>query len=287
MLCCEPLTLGFIFSISRRCVSVKFALMGVASYLASGYVLMYGISFRTDPIITALLMASIYLLMDRSNYLWRCLAASITVALAIVISIKSVLFIPPLIGALIWRTRSMGEMKSKLFIYFGFALSASITTLIFYFWHRSTLFPGVPDAPDELSSIGSIFSKVLIEVPFWPQKEYFLSWITASWAQMLLILAGLFLIGMRHKGQSNVLLKVSVLFTLPILSIFFYRNAYPYFFPFIVAPLMIAVSIGAQQVSENVSRLFSKSLIMIFLIYMVTYTSGQAYLYSYHHQTGQ
>ena len=113
MLCCELLTLGFIFLISRKFVSVKFALIGVVSYLASGYVLIHGISFRSDPIITALLMASIYLLMDRSNYLWRCMAASITVALAIVISIKSVFYIPPLAGALVWSTRDMGEMKNK------------------------------------------------------------------------------------------------------------------------------------------------------------------------------
>jgi hypothetical protein len=284
MLGCELLTLGFIFLISRRFVSAKFALVGVVSYLASGYVLMYGASFRVDPIITALLMASIYLLMDRSDNFWRCLGASITVAVATLVSIKSVLYFPPLIAALVWRTRDMAEMKSKLSIYTGFALSVSITTLILYFWHRSTLSPGPTNG---LSRLDSIFSKVFVDIPFWPQKQYFLSWISPSWPQMLLILAGFFLMRMRHKCQSNVLLKVSVLFTLPILSIFFYRNAYPYFFPFIVAPLMIVVSIGAQEVSENVSRLFVKSLMAILLIYMVIYTLGQAYLYSYHHQTGQ
>jgi hypothetical protein len=284
MLCCELLTLGFIFLISRKFVSVKFALIGVVSYLASGFVLMYGTSFRADPIITALLMASIYLLLDSSKDLWRFIAASITVALAIVISIKSVFYIPPLIGALVWRTRSVGEMKNKISIYIGFASSVSITTLIFYFWHRSTLSPG---ATNGFSRLDSIFSKVLIEIPFWPQKGYFLSWITASWPQMLLILAGFFLMCMRYKRQSTVQLKVVVLLTLPILSIFFYRNAYPYFFPFIVAPLMIVASIGAQEVSENSSRLFAKSLMTILLIYMVIYTLGQAYLYSYHHQTGQ
>jgi len=284
MLGCELLTLGFIFLISRKFVSVKFALIGVVSYLASGFVLMQGTSFRADPMITALLMASIYLLMDRSNYLWRCLAASIAVALACVISIKSVFYIPPLVGALVWRTRSVGEMKNKINIYIGFALSVSITTLIIYFWHRSTL---SLSATSGFSKLDSIFSKVLIEIPFWPQKQYFLSWITASWPQMLLILAGFFLMCMRHKRQSTVKLKVFVLFTLPILSIFFYRNAFPYFFPFIVAPLMIAVSIGAQEVSENVTRLFAKSFITILLVYMVIYTLGQGYLYSYHHQTGQ
>ena len=284
MLCCELLTLGFIFLISRKFVSVKFALIGVVSYLASGYVLMYGTSFRSDPIITALLMASIYLLMDRSNYLWRCLAASITVALAIVISIKSVFYIPPLIGALVWRTRDMGEMKNKISIYIGLALSVSITTLIFYFWHRSTLSPGATNA---LPRLDATFSKVFIDVPFWPRKYHSLSWINASWPQILLILAGFLRIWRRHKSRANVLLKVSVLFALPILSIFFYRNAYPYFFPFIVAPLMIVVSIGAQEVSENVKKLFAKSVITILLIYMVFYTLGQGNLYSYHHQTGQ
>jgi hypothetical protein len=284
MLCCELLTLGSIFLISRKFVSVKFALIGVVSYLASGYVLVYGASFRADPIITALLMASIYLLMDRSSYLWRCLAASIAVALAIVISIKSVFYIPSLIGALAWGTRNVGGMKSRISIYIGFALSVSISTLMLYFWHRGTLSPG---ALDGFSRLDSIFSKVLVEVPFWPQKQFFLSWITASWSQMLLILAGFYLMRVSRKPESNDLLIVSVLFTLPILCVFFYRNAYPYFFPFIAAPLMIAVSIGAQQVWANVSTRFAKYLVIILLIYMVIDTMGQAYTYSNHHQTGQ
>jgi hypothetical protein len=178
----------------------------------------------------------------------------------------------------------MGEMKSKISIYIGFALSVLIATLIFYFWHRSTLSPG---ATNTLSRLDSIFSKVLIEVPFWPRKLYSISWITSSWPQILLILAGFLLTWRRNKSQSNVLLKVSVLFTLPILCIFFYRNAFPYFFPFIVAPLIIVVSIGAQEVSENVRKLFAKSFITILLLYMFIYTLGQGHLRSYLHQTGQ
>jgi len=293
MLVCELVTVSCIFLISRRFVSVKFALFGVVSYLASGFVLMQGISFRADPIITALLMASIYLLLERSKGFWRFMAASTTVALACLISIKSVFYIPPLIGALVWRTRNIGEMKRKIYIYIGFASSVLITMLAFYLWHQSTLSPvapvatGATSATGLLSRLDSIFSKVFVEVPFWPRKSFFLSWISPSWPQMLIILAGFFLMWLRHKGQHNAQLKVSVLFVLPILSIFFYRNAYPYFFPFIVAPLMIAVSIGAQEVSGNLSRKFARSLMVIVLIYMVAYTAGQAYLYSYHHQTGQ
>jgi hypothetical protein len=123
MLVCELLTLSCIFLISRKFVSDKFALIGVVSYLASGFVLMQGTSFRADPMITALLMASIYLLLDSSKDSWRFIAASIAVALACLISIKSVFYIPPLIGALVWRTRNIGEMKNKIYIYIGFALS--------------------------------------------------------------------------------------------------------------------------------------------------------------------
>jgi hypothetical protein len=284
MLCCELATLGFIFLISRKFVSIKFALFGVASYLASGFVLTQGFSFRADPIITALLMASIYLLMDRSNYPWRFLAAAAAVALACAISIKSIFFIPPLIGALGWKMQDMEALKSKLTIFFGFAFSVLVLALILFFWHRSTLALG---ATNGISKFESIFSKVFVDIPFWPQKRYFLSWITASWPQILLILAGCVLLWKRHNRKSTVELKVILLFTLPILSIFFYRNAYPYFFPFIVAPLMIGVSIGVQEVSKNVSRSFTESLITIFLIYMVACTTTQAYLYSFHHQTAQ
>ena len=284
MLCCELLTLGFIFLISRKFVSAQFALIGVVSYLASGYVLMYGASFRADPIITALLMAGIYLLMDKSNHLWKCLAASITIALAIVISIKSVLYIPPLIGALVWRTRDIGEMSKKLSIYIGFALSIPVTALIFYLWHRSTLSLGAKNA---LPKFGFVFSTVFIDVPFWPRKYHSLSWITASWPQILLILSGFLLMWRRRKNRANVQLIVSVLFALPILSIFFYRNAYPYFFPFIAAPLMIVVSIGAQEVSKNKKKGFAKSVVAILLLFMIIHTLDKGNFHSYNQQSGQ
>ncbi len=284
MLGCELLTLGFIFLIARNFVDTGFALLGVLSYLASGFVLMQGISFRADPLITALLMSAIFLLMDRPARLWKDTAATIAIALALVISIKSIFYAPPLLAALIWRTRHIAELKHRIRLCVGLGLSVSITTLIFYFWHRSTLPSGGPDA---IARLDSIFSKVLLDAPLWPQRQYFLSWITASWPQMLLILAGICLLWKRPRRDSATRLLVSVLLALPILSIFFYRNAYPYFFPFIVAPSMVAVSIGARAVSENVSRSFGGSLLATIVVYMLVYTLGQGYLYSYHHQTAQ
>lgn len=284
MLVCELLTLAFIFLIARNFVDTRFALLGVLAYLASGFVLMHGTSFRTDPMITALLMASIFLLMDKPGTLWKDIAAAIAIALAFVISIKSVLYAPPLLAALVWRTRHLNGMKQRTRVYFGVGLSVSITVLILYFWHRSTLPSG---EANDLARLDSIFSKVLLDVPFWPQQQYFLSWITASWPQMLLILVGSCLLWKRNDQDFNTRLMISVLFALPILSIFFYRNAYPYFFPFIVAPSMVAVSIGARALTENVTKAFGKSLLAALVVYMMVYTLGQSYLYSYHHQTAQ
>jgi hypothetical protein len=284
MLACELLTLGFIYLISRRFVSIRFAWFGVLSYLASGFVLIHGFSFRADPMITVLLMASIYLLMERSAYLWKDMAATITIALAFAISIKSVFFAPPLLGALIWRTRQMGGAERKLKIYAGLTLSVSIAFAVLYLWHRNTLAPGIAN---EVSQLDSVFSKMLIDIPFWPQQKYFRSWITASWPQMLFIFIGFFLLWRRRSREHTVRLLIAVMFALPILSIFFYRNSFPYFFPFIVAPSMIAAAIGAQILSENVSRRFANILLTAVVIYMLTYTLGQAYRYSDYHQIGQ
>ncbi len=284
MLGCELLTLGFIFLIARNFVDIRLALFGVLCYLASGYVLMHGTSFRADPIITALLMAGIFLLMDKPAGLWKDMAATLAIALAFVISIKSALYAPALLGALVWRTRHDGEVKQRIKVCVGLGLSVSITALIFYLWHRNTLPLGGAKVAARLDSI---FSKVLLDDPLWPQREYFLSWIIASWPPMLLLLAGCRFLWQRHDRESTTRLIVSVLFALPILSIFFYRNAYPYFFPFIVAPSMVAVSIGARALTENSSRSYGRSRLAVLVVYMAIHTLVQGYLYSYHHQTGQ
>ena len=284
MLACELMTLCFIFLTARNFVASRFALLGVLGYLACGYVLMQGTSFRADPMITALLMSGIFLLSDRPAGIWKDLAATVAIALAVLVSIKSVFYAPALLGALVWRTRHSGEMKHRIKVCVGVGLSVTITTLILYFLHRSTLAPG---GTNPASSLDSILSKVLLDSPFWPQRQYFLSWITASWPQMLLLLAGFCFLWRRHDRESMTRLVVCVLFALPILSIFFYRNAYPYFFPFIVAPAMIGVSIGARAITENVSKSFGRTLLAALVAYMMVYTLAQGYLYSYHHQTAQ
>ncbi|MGD8841203.1 MAG: glycosyltransferase family 39 protein [Gammaproteobacteria bacterium] len=284
MLFCELATLGFIYSISRKFVRTGFALFAVLAYLASGFVLMQGTSFRADPMITSLLMAAIYLLMEKSDRPWKDIAASVSIGLAFVISIKSVFYAPAILGALIWRTRHSTGMEHRIRLCIGLFLGVSVSILVFYFWHRSTLAPVEAKA---VTRLNSVFSRVLLDIPFWPQRQYFLSWITASWPQALLIFSGISLLWSRQSRESTSRLTVSLLFALPILSIFFYRNAFPYFYPFIVASSMISVAIGGQAVAESVSRVFSRTLLTSIVIYMFVYTLGQSYLYSFHHQTGQ
>ena len=179
------------------------------------------------------------------------------------ISIKSVFYAPVFAGAVIWRLRDPNRRKrNALPILVGLAVTALIAWVFFY-WHTSTL--AVNLEVSQQTRAGSIFSKVFLEGIF-PRKDDALQWSYRSRAQLILIGSGIFLIFSQWNSQSKFLIFsqwnsqsktrgfLLLTFALPLLGIFFYRNAFPYFFPFLVAPAMILVAVAVSEIEPMISR---------------------------------
>lgn len=85
-------TLAMIFLIARRFTSTGAALFAVAAYVTSSNIIVHGASFRFDPIATFLLMSALALLMLSGMRWYHAAAAGVLIALAGLITIKSVFF---------------------------------------------------------------------------------------------------------------------------------------------------------------------------------------------------
>lgn len=91
MLGCELVTLVCIAGIATRFSDRTTGLLSALAYLAAGYVLQHGTSFRFDPQATALLMASLWVLLCRPTSMPWMLLAGVLGGLAGLVTIKAVL----------------------------------------------------------------------------------------------------------------------------------------------------------------------------------------------------
>lgn len=235
----ECVTIAAIFVAARAFVAREEALFAVLSYLAFSYVVRHGASFRYDPIATALLMSALALILWHRISLTRaCIAAACT-ALAALVTVKAVFYLPALALAAIWRLAESQDSKADL-VRIGIATGAGAATFaIVAILHRLTL--AAPDAETAQRVVGHGFLKTIAEAGLLPRLDAILSSLVMDALIWILIGLGLAkaIAALRSARRADPRLLALLGLTLPLATLFFYRNAFPYYFAFILAPATI------------------------------------------------
>ncbi|MEP5730543.1 MAG: hypothetical protein ABJL67_14365 [Sulfitobacter sp.] len=223
--------------------------IALLAFVTSGFAIAHGGSFRADPMAAGLLMGAVAIMMISRMGPFQMIAVALLSAFALLVTVKSALYLPVYIAALIWRwnDRSL-VMRCLASGILALAIAAAI-----YVWHASGITPaeqaGTGDNLVEAASVtlgGSGF------LPRWPEVSL---WLMFSVGAVLLALAGLYC------APSTRLRILLVLFAAPLLSVVVYRNAFPYFFPFAVPALMVAVAFGAQALRGTL--IFKLALVLM------------------------
>lgn len=223
--------------------------IAVLAFVTSGFAIAHGASFRADPIVAGLLMGAIAVMMTTRMAFVQILASAVLCALALLVTVKSALYLPVFIGVLLWR---WNERRVVLRCLLAGLLALVIAGLLF-FWHASTINAAEgAGAGNNLSEAARVTLGGSGFLPRWPEVSL---WLMFSAGGVLLAGAGLYAAG------NNRLRAVFVLFALPLFSVVIYRNAFPYFFPFAVPALMVAVALGAQYLRGTL--LFKLSLVLL------------------------
>ena len=249
MLVLQAGTCGFIFAVGRKLFgSAAAAVFGVLTYLAFSYTIDHGTSFRADPIAVFLLMAALWLLVrDRGGWV-ETASAGILTALAGIVTIKSILYVPTL-GLAVLFLRGDRYSRQRVAEFFIFGVSALMAFLAIYLMHRYSL--DAAKSYSAMNTVGKSTDKVILFDHLFPRREYIDSTLSHDSLIWFLLLAGFgaaigtTLIQKRHRRGMGL-----VGMGLPLLTLAFYRNAFPYYYVFALAAPAVLVA-GVIALAEK------------------------------------
>jgi hypothetical protein len=251
MVACLGLTSFAIYRIAARMTDTAAAKVAVLAFLASGFVLPYGAGFRADPIAASLLMTAAALIVTSEMRLAAMFAVALTSGLALLVTVKSILYLPVILGALVYRI----DRRDVILRSVAAGFLALVLAALAYVWHASGLV--VAAGNDTASNARDAVTTTLLSGQLLPRRSEILLWALLSSPALFLINYGLRFTA-KERPRTHLWL-----FVLPCLCLVVYRNAFPYFFPYIVPPLMVLVALGAHHLRQNRRLVWSVGAMVI------------------------
>jgi hypothetical protein len=261
MLASISISAVLLYGISTRFASRPAAALVALAWLTGGLVVEHGTAFRTDPLATVVLLAAAWLLARHKLTSGNAMVAGILVGLATVITIKSSLY-APVFAAIAWLHWQQGE-REALFKAIVIACLAAIATFASLFsWHSAQLAPVPPGAgiAATKSALETVFSE-----GFLPRADAFFEQIRL--APHLTLLIGLAPFAWRSVGKRRYEIFVMIGLMLPLATVLLYRNAYPYFYVFILPPVLVATAPAIDLLLKRLSpAILAGSFLLIGLV---------------------
>lgn len=237
ILFCEPAIALAIYGLVRRFSGgPTTAAFCALAYVTGGYVFTQIFAFRPDAQAAALLMGALWLFARPELNRLTIVAIAAMVALSSVLTIKSGLYAPVFLGLFYWLLRQTDDVAKLCRQCALIVLLFALTFAGLYFFHSLALTADpMSGGRRELRSAGN----VVFSAGLFPQAGFLLRQILSA----PLLSAMLVISPMLWKSRLGSLTERVALagFLLPVATVLFYRNSYPYNFVFILAPASVAI----------------------------------------------
>lgn len=237
MLACELATIGAIVAIAGKFTNRANALLCGLAYISAGFVFQHGTSFRFDPQATALLMGSLWVLSCRRASLPWLGFSGVLAGLAVLITIKAVLYAPAFAGIIWWRWNEQGRNRAYIAGIGLMALAAAATFGILFGLHTQAVVDSAGRSAKDIAgaSANKMFS--LTHHPYWLAnvKGALLAPVLAVMALATPVVLA------KSRRPATERLALTGLW-LPLTTLLFYHNTAPYFSVFMLAPVAVAVA---------------------------------------------
>jgi hypothetical protein len=255
------------YLISRHFLNRTAALSVILCYIAFSFIIEHGTSFRWDPICGFLFLISIFLLIKMPHSMMMTVISGLVMALSLMFSIKTVFYLLTIAAIFLFRLLLNENKKNTAKPIMVFLMGISIFYYMFYSFHIWTL----PES--ELRQLkdflSSAYSKVIIFNDFFPRWIYFKQIFFEN-----LLLWTLFIVGITYsileliKSKKNYSIKTVFMFTflIPLFSLLFYRNAFPYFYVFIISPAIVFSGVFIHRIVEDFKKTGSVGSFLILTI---------------------
>ncbi len=239
MLACEAVTLAAIYALSRRFVERPVAVLAALLYLSAGFVLQHGFSFRTDPMATAALMSALAILGRCRLGLLPLAAFAALVAIAGMITIKTVLYAPAFVGLAWMRWSADGFLPATALRMAAAGLATGVVFALLYTGHSASL-----TTTTEGTAMAASASRWMFFLGVPPYWQMGIKAALTAPVLFLLALAAPFAIW-RSGLPKSAKWGLSGLW-LPLTLPLFYTNTAAYFYVFMLAPVAVSVTIAAR-----------------------------------------
>jgi hypothetical protein len=217
-------SLALLYRLGRKLLDPIGALATVALFAVFSYSIGNATSFRIDALLLPVLLGVAILLLNPTT--GRVAAAGALSGLAVALTIKAVLWAPAFIGLLavgLWHS------QNRLRPILAGAVAGTVTFAGIMLIHARLISMAPSDLPETVGRGSANAGRYMLFNGFVPQWEFLRNAVLANPATCILLIIGIGLavIGLRqseHRRSSLILL----LLAMPILSVTFYTNAFPY-----------------------------------------------------------
>lgn len=255
MVLLQLITAYFIFKIARSKFSFSASLFAVLSYFSFSYVMKHGASFRTDPIATCFLMATLYLIIEKSDSWKFLLLSTVTTSLAIVVTIKSALYFPVIFLLFVNKVYWSKERKKQIVRFVVFALSVVLISASLYSIHTTLM--EMLDVVSDPNMVQKSANKTLLQTSFFPSRFYwfdtfifdFVYWLVFLYAVRTVLVSIIY----PSSGERETFFYL-IFLSIPVMSLLVYRNAFPYFYSFMLAPASVLCAAAWSKLSWRGNR---------------------------------
>lgn len=247
MLGFELFTVVAIYMVARHFTDRLSAGLAALAYLTGGFVFQHGFSYRADPMAAGFLMGILWIIVSSRLGGRAIVGAAILGALALLTTIKIIFYIPALaaVAWLRWR-----ESVSPRETVFRFAMLALATTLLSLLFVGATVCSLPTDGSTAVARTVSTSGTMMFDEGLFPQAAYIFGAIaTAPFLAVLLLSTPSALARARLFATRRIVLFALLL---PLASVIFYRNAFPYFYVFILPPAAVAAAFAIRPILERI-----------------------------------
>ncbi|WP_065846392.1 glycosyltransferase family 39 protein [Sphingobium sp. Ndbn-10] len=237
MLACELVTLACIAGIAARFTDRTTGLLCALAYLSASFIFRHGTAFRFDPPATALLMASAWILLRSGLRTPAILSAALLAGISTVLTVKTMLYAPVFAGIawLLWAEG--GRRREDVVRLLALALGTMLCAALLYSLHAGTL--GEESGSEARGVIQQAGNRMFRPRDF-SHFNFTLVFVLTSPVIAAATLAAPVAI---WRGGWDVACKIALTgMWLPIATLLFYQNTYPYYYVFMMAPVAVATA---------------------------------------------
>jgi len=256
-----------LYRIARHFVNRTGALFAVLCWVSFSNVILHAASLRYDSFCSFFFLLACFVLLKENGARFWSAIAGIAMGISLLISLKAAIHV----GSLVTLFLTLGIFSErKMPIFHKGALFLALMALTFalgFTLHQNSL--PLATTASQQTFVQHAAAKAFSLKEFFPRWEYFTRTLRNNpfiWSYSAV--GFFFLIIDIIRGRDKKCL-IALSFLPPLLSLPFYRNAFPYYYVFIISPAIFFCGILPHRLIEDFKKSGSNALLFLFaLIYL-------------------